>query len=57
MAKKKVELRPEHYYMEGPYMVFTEKYHLEKGYCCKNKCRHCPYEKKSSSGTEKKIKS
>lgn len=35
----------EHYYMspEGR-VVFTEKYHLEKGYCCGNGCRHCPYD-------------
>ncbi|WP_257574810.1 DUF5522 domain-containing protein [Hydrobacter penzbergensis] len=24
-------------------MVLTEKYHLEKGYCCGNGCRHCPF--------------
>ncbi|MGW8121082.1 MULTISPECIES: DUF5522 domain-containing protein [Roseivirga] len=24
-------------------MVFTAKYHLKRGYCCKNGCRHCPY--------------
>ncbi|MCU0471145.1 MAG: DUF5522 domain-containing protein [Arcicella sp.] len=24
-------------------MVFTEAYHLKRGYCCKNGCRHCPY--------------
>ena len=23
--------------------VFTAKYLLERGYCCKNGCRHCPY--------------
>lgn len=28
------------------YMVFTEVYHLKRGYCCKNNCRHCPYKKK-----------
>jgi hypothetical protein len=35
----------EHYYMspEGR-VVFTEKYHLEKGFCCGNGCRHCPYD-------------
>lgn len=32
------------FYYEGPYMVLTEKYHLDKGYCCGNGCRHCPYE-------------
>jgi hypothetical protein len=23
--------------------VFTETYHLKRGYCCKNKCLHCPW--------------
>jgi hypothetical protein len=23
--------------------VFTEAYHLKRGYCCKNGCLHCPY--------------
>ncbi len=31
------------FYYENGYIVFTEKYHLEKGYCCGNGCRHCPY--------------
>jgi hypothetical protein len=26
-------------------IVFTESYHLKRGYCCDNGCRHCPYEK------------
>jgi hypothetical protein len=25
------------------YTVFTELAHLKRGFCCKNKCRHCPY--------------
>jgi len=36
-------LEPEDYYMEGPYMVFTEAYHLKRGFCCHSDCRHCPY--------------
>lgn len=24
-------------------MVFTKKFHLKRGYCCKNVCRHCPW--------------
>jgi len=32
-----------YYYMENGLIVFTEAYHLKRGYCCKNKCRHCPY--------------
>jgi hypothetical protein len=32
------------YYMDAKgYRVMTEKYHKERGYCCGNGCRHCPY--------------
>ncbi len=33
------------FYYENGYKVMTEKYHLKRGYCCKNNCRHCPYGK------------
>jgi hypothetical protein len=39
----RLELAPEDFYYEGPYLVFTEKYHLKRGYCCNSGCRHCPY--------------
>ena len=32
-----------HYYMDNGYWVFTELYHLLRGYCCGNHCRHCAY--------------
>ncbi|MBS1598267.1 MAG: hypothetical protein JST75_08575 [Bacteroidetes bacterium] len=32
------------YYNEDGLMVLTEKYHLAKGYCCGNGCKHCPYD-------------
>ncbi|KAJ1853964.1 hypothetical protein LPJ73_002549 [Coemansia sp. RSA 2703] len=25
------------------YTAFTELSHLDRGYCCGNTCRHCPY--------------
>ncbi len=31
------------YFTEEGYMVFTEQYHLKRGYCCQSGCRHCPY--------------
>ncbi len=31
------------YLLENGLMVFTKKYHLKRGYCCKNDCLHCPY--------------
>lgn len=34
-----------HYYInEQGLVVLTAKYHLDRGYCCGNGCRHCPYE-------------
>ncbi|MDZ7936497.1 MAG: DUF5522 domain-containing protein [Emticicia sp.] len=32
-----------HYYIENGFWVFTELYHLSRGHCCKNGCRHCAY--------------
>jgi hypothetical protein len=31
------------FYREGAAIVFTETYHLRRGYCCESGCRHCPY--------------
>lgn len=31
------------FYMENGLVVFTEAFHLKRGYCCKSGCRHCPY--------------
>ncbi len=28
------------------YVVFTERYHLKRGYCCDSHCKHCPYRDK-----------
>ncbi|MEK6336655.1 MAG: DUF5522 domain-containing protein [Acidobacteriota bacterium] len=33
----------EDYYWEGEAMVFTERYHLRRGFCCESGCRHCPF--------------
>lgn len=33
----------DYYYNEQGYIVLTEKFHLKKGYCCGNGCKHCPY--------------
>ena len=46
MNKKLIE--NVHYYMnEKGLMVFTEKYHTERGHCCQSGCTHCPYEFKN----------
>jgi hypothetical protein len=41
----------EDYYWEGEAMVFTAHYHLRRGYCCEQGCRHCPYEDQQSQTT------
>ena len=33
----------DYYINEDGNFVFTATYHLRRGYCCKNKCRHCPW--------------
>jgi len=33
----------EDYYLEKGNWVFTAKYLLARGYCCRSGCRHCPY--------------
>ncbi len=38
------------YYLENGKVVFTPKYHIERGYCCGSGCRHCPYEPKHIIG-------
>lgn len=32
------------YYYEDGFMVLTQQYHLEKGYCCGHACKHCPFD-------------
>lgn len=36
-------LRPGDFYFDRGLMVFSGAYHLRRGYCCDNDCRHCPY--------------
>lgn len=52
---KKGNLSEEDYYLspEG-HIVFTESYHLKRGYCCKSGCKHCPYGYDKKTDTFKK---
>jgi hypothetical protein len=34
----------DYYFNEQGFVVLTEKYHLDKGFCCGNGCKHCPYQ-------------
>ncbi|WP_040397751.1 DUF5522 domain-containing protein [Cesiribacter andamanensis] len=53
-------LQPGDYYFNAQgLMVFTEQYHLRRGYCCGSGCRHCPWrqgacgEKEKQKGSQK----
>lgn len=39
-----------HYYNEGERMIFTALFHIQRGQCCGNGCRHCPYSPKHKKG-------
>ena len=45
-------IRDVHYYLDGDKVVFTEAYYLQRGYCCGNKCRHCPFTKPAVKGNK-----
>lgn len=41
------------YYFENGLMVLTARFLRNRGYCCGNGCRHCPYtgdEKRANPG-------
>nr|MBC7612923.1 hypothetical protein [Pseudopedobacter sp.] len=33
----------DYYINEDGNFVFTESHHLKRGFCCKNGCKHCPW--------------
>ena len=47
MKNEKEEEEADYYLNDQCLIVFTEKYHLKRGYCCENGCKHCPYGKKN----------
>lgn len=43
---KKLPDDDELYHNDSGLVVFTEEYLLQRGYCCGNGCRNCPYDYK-----------
>ncbi|MGX9985009.1 DUF5522 domain-containing protein [Chryseobacterium sp. POL2] len=56
MAKIEIKENEDFYYNENGYKVFTATFHLKRGYCCKNGCRHCPYGYDKRTDTFSKVK-
>ncbi len=42
----------DYYINEDGNFVFTKEYHLKRGYCCKNKCLHCPWDYGKPAGKD-----
>jgi hypothetical protein len=38
------------YYLENDRVIFTAAFHVKRGSCCGNGCRHCPYTKPHKRG-------
>lgn len=43
------------YYNEEGYVVLTEQYHINKGYCCGLACLHCPYGHEAVNASRKNM--
>ncbi|MBN8858687.1 MAG: cysteine-rich CWC family protein [Sphingobacteriales bacterium] len=42
-VQKEMLIEGLHYTIENGMFVFTELYHIQRGYCCRNGCRNCAY--------------
>ena len=40
----------DYYLSKEGYRIMTEKFLRERGYCCANGCKHCPYEPRAKKG-------
>ena len=40
-----------HYYMDSGLLIFKELFHIQRGQCCGNGCRHCPFKNKHKKGS------
>ena len=40
----RLEQGVDYYFNEDGLMVLTEIFHLKKGFCCGNGCKHCPFD-------------
>lgn len=48
VEKDKPKKNKFYYFSDSSLLVFTKEYHLNRGYCCNNFCKHCPFKHKLS---------
>lgn len=51
---KKLKEGEDYYYNKDGKMVFTELFHIKRGYCCGNGCLHCAFIPKHKKGNKNK---
>jgi 2-iminoacetate synthase ThiH len=59
MLKKKLfddDEKLDYYLNDQGFVVFTADFLLNRGYCCGNGCRHCPFEYKEVKNEQLKQK-
>ena len=47
--------KEDYYYSKEGYIIFTEKYHLKRGDCCNNNCKHCPFKKENKKKEHERL--
>jgi hypothetical protein len=45
----------DYYMLPDGRIVFTAQYHLKRGYCCGNACKHCPYQYENVSEPKRSL--
>ncbi|HVX26443.1 MAG TPA: DUF5522 domain-containing protein [Parafilimonas sp.] len=45
--KKQLDEDEDYYFNNDGLVVFTAEYLLQRGYCCGNGCKNCPYDYKN----------
>jgi hypothetical protein len=50
---KKAQEGVDYYMSPEGYRVMTESYLVNRGYCCSNGCKNCPYSPRAIKGNQK----
>lgn len=52
IEEKKTFVEGIDYYFENDLMILTARFLFERGYCCQNNCRNCPYKTRSDENLQ-----
>lgn len=53
VPKTDQRLKVDTYSLADGRIVFTEAFHLKRGFCCGNGCRHCPFSPRAQKGNRR----